>query len=565
MKKTLVLLVTLLAVSAFITLPVSAQKGDIYWGNAVPKNWNGKWDEKLRTASEKANFAHTATNQDILEYFAMLKWNSENVYIFNMFTSDRGRNCPVLVMSNPRVTNANEAKESGKTVVYLQGGIHPSECEGKEAILMLIRDILFGNKKYLLDNLIIICCPNFNVDGNETRSVSGKLPKLTGTRSNAKGYDLNRDAIKVETVNMQGAYRNLFNRWDPTIIHDTHRMGSPRHGYAIAYAGSNVATAHQEPRDYVTYKIFPEVRKGARDNGKIEIGYHCGLDNNWPPTKFTHDGAIWSTEGKFMVSGYGLRNRMGILVETPGHESFERMVYCQYVYMDELLKYCYKHGKEMVEICKKADEDIVETIKNKASSGLLKNWVAGKYVSDGKYDILAYEKLEREEVKGTSLQRTDPEAYKNPPQLIPNVDLITKPVGTKEATVPRGYLIPAELEFIVEKLRIHNIQVKTLDKPVKVSGEEFVIDKLSHVRRGMGYNMTRLEGAFVKSKSKEFPAGTFMIDMAQPLANVAFYCLEPEVGDGFVGWNILDDYLKSIGAEKRSIVYPIYKYLKIIE
>lgn len=554
----------LLIILFFLSLSVVAQN-KILWGNAVPKNWNGKWPAKFQTASEKADFEHTANNQDILEYFAMLKWNSENVHIFNMFTSDRGRNCPVLVMSNPRITNPREAKESGKTVVYLQGGIHPGECEGKEALLILIRDILFGKKKYLLDELIIMVCPNFNLDGNETRSVGNKLPKLSGTRRNATGHDVNRDAMKLETVNMQGAYKTVFNTWDPVLIFDTHRMGRPRHGYAIVHAGSNVATASQEPRDYVTYKIFPEIINGARKNGKIEVFYHAGLNREWPPTEFTHDNAIWSTEGKFMVSGYGLRNRMAILVETPGHESFERMIYSQYIYTDELLKYCYKHGKEMQEVCKKADEKVVKTIKEKASSGQLKNFVEGKYISEGKFEILAYENLPSEYIQGTSLRRTKSEVYSKPPQRVPNVDLITKPVGTKEALVPRAYIIPAELEFIVEKLRTHNIEVTKLDKAIKVSGEEFVIDKLYHVRAGMGYNMTRLDGAFVKSKLKEFPAGSYLLDMAQPLANVAFYCLEPEVGDGFVGWNILDDYLISIGAKKRSIVYPVYKYFTIIE
>ncbi len=559
MKKIIMLFLLALC----LVVSVNAQQDKIYWGNEVPDNWNGDWPEKYQTACEKAAFAHTATHQDILEYFAMLKWNSEQVHIFNMFTSSRGRTCPVLVMSNPRVTSPREAKASDKTVVYLQGGIHPGECEGKEAMLMLIRDILFGKKKYLLEKLIIIVCPNFNVEGNQTRSVGRKFPMLSGTRRNAEGYDINRDAIKVETINMQGAYKNLFNTWDPIIIHDTHRMGRVRHGYAIAYAGSNVATANKDVRDYVTYKIFPEVREGSRKNGNIEIGFHAGLDRKWPPTKFTHDNAIWSTEGKFMVSGYGLRNRMAILVETPGHESFERMVYCQYVYMEELLKYCFKHGKEMQDICRKADEEVVNNIKEKASSGKLKNYVEGKYVSEGKFNILAYKELKTEKVKGTSLTATSHEAYTKPPQLIPNVDLLTKPVGTKEATIPRGYIIPANLEFIAEKLKIHGLKVTKIKKPIKVSGEEFVIDKFYHVKRGMSYNMTRLDGGFYKSEIKEFPAGSYLVDMAQPLANVAFYCLEPEVGDGFVGWNIMDDYLKSIGVTKRSIVYPIYKYFEI--
>jgi len=237
---------------------VTVAQDDIYWGNNVPESWNGTWPDKYLTACEKSGFTHTANNQDILEYFAMLQWNSEYVHVFDMFTSDRGRNCPVLVMANPRISSAREAKESGKTVVYLQGGIHPGECEGKEALLMLIRDILFGEKTYLLDNLVILVCPNFNVDGNETRSVSRGLPMLSGTRQNAYAFDVNRDAIKLETTNMIGAYTRVFNTWDPVLIYDTHRMGSVRHGYPIVYAGSNVATAHQGPRDYVTYKIFPE-------------------------------------------------------------------------------------------------------------------------------------------------------------------------------------------------------------------------------------------------------------------------------------------------------------------
>ncbi|MCW4050072.1 MAG: hypothetical protein NWE89_10100 [Candidatus Bathyarchaeota archaeon] len=49
--------------------------------------------------------------------------------------------------------------------------------------------------------------------------------------------------------------------------------------------------------------------------------------------------------------------------------------------------------------------------------------------------------------------------------------------------------------------------------------------------------------------------------MAQPLANVAFYCLEPEVGDGLAGWNYMNGYLKSRGAPGNSVVYPVFKYL----
>ena len=546
-----------------LSIPVLAQEGKIYWGSEVPAGWNGNWPIELQTVVEKTNFQRTASNADILEFISTLKWKSEHVHVFNMFISDRGRACPVVVLANPRVTSPRQLKDSEKTVVYLQGGIHPGECEGKEALLMLMRDILFGEKKHLLDSLVILCCPNFNVDGGETLTVADGLPKLSGTRQNALGYDVNRDAIKVETTNMLGAYR-VFNTWDPTIILDTHRMGGARHGYAIVYAASNVPTAHPDPRGYVTHQIFPALQKAARENGGIEIHFHAGLDRGWPPTVFSHDNAIWSVEGKFMVSGYGLRNRMSILVETPGYTSFERKIYAQYVFASELLEYSASFGKEMQDICRKADEEIVDRVLKKAESGELKNFVDGQYESYGKFDILAYEKLESTYIPGTSVRMRGLRVYNEEPVLVSGVELVTKPVGTRQATVPRGYLLPADLEFIVEKLRIHNIRVDVLDKPVTVSGEEYIIDKLEPIRQG-GYAMTRFQGGFFKSAKKEFPAGTFKVDMAQPLGNMAFYCLEPEVGDGFVGWNLLNDYLKTLGVEQHSVVYPVYKYLKIIE
>jgi hypothetical protein len=113
-------------------------------------------------------------------------------------------------------------------------------------------------------------------------------------------------------------------------------------------------------------------------------------------------------------------------------------------------------------------------------------------------------------------------------------------------------------------LRIHSIEVNVLDKPIAASGEEFIIDKILSVKKG-GYDMTRLEGGFFSSARKEFPAGTFQVDLAQPLANMAFYCLEPEVGDGFVGWNLMNEYLYSLGVKEHSVVYPVYKYLRILE
>jgi len=578
MKKIVFLIILCVLCSYLVAFRYDGEK-KIYWGNEVPDGWNGNWPSEFLTVPEKTNYKKTTSSYQIHEFINTLKWRSENMHVEKMFISDQKKVCPVVVMANPRINSPKEAKASGKPVIYLQGNIHPVEPEGKEALLMLMRDVLLGDKKYLLDNQIVVCCPNFNVDGNdiwsgENWNAIGGSPRLMGIGSNALGYNLNRDAIKLESTDVKGLYTNVFNRWDPTIIFDTHTMGVVNHGYAIAYATSILPTAHPSPRGYVTHKVFPAVRQAAKEKWGLEIFTHAGFDpggwhggfdqRNWPPKVWSHAGGAWTIEGKFIVSAYGLRNRMSIIVETPAQPKFEKRIYSTYAYAHELLEYTNVHGKEMMHICQEADEDIVNKILTQAESGELKNYVDGKYESWGKIDVLAYPPGKSRYIPGTSILQRGTNILEGPPIVFHDVEHMTKTVGTKEATFPRGYLIPADLGHIVEKLRLHNIKVNVLDKPIKVTGEEFVIDKLVRIRK-RGYNMTELEGGFFKSKGKEFPAGTFKIDLAQPFANIAFYCLEPEVGDGFVGWNLFNDYLTSLGVEKNSVVYPIFKYLKIIE
>jgi hypothetical protein len=132
-------------------------------------------------------------------------------------------------------------------------------------------------------------------------------------------------------------------------------------------------------------------------------------------------------------------------------------------------------------------------------------------------------------------------------------------VGTKDASVPRGYLIPAGMVELVAKLRAHNVKVQVLDAPMRAIGEEFVVDRMTKPRVG-GFEMTRLEGGFFGPTTRDFPAGTCFVDMAQPMANAAFYYLEPQAADGFVGWGMLDEALRSLGADKHPVVYPIFKF-----
>jgi hypothetical protein len=553
-------IIVIMAVALVLGGGSLAQQRKIYWADEVPKGWNGKWPAKFLTVPEKTNFTRTTSTLALHELIDTFKWSSERMHVFPIFTSALRKVAPAVVLANPRVTSPDQAKASGKAVIYLQGNIHPPESEATEALLMVMRDILLGSRRSLLDNQVLVFCPIFNVDGTDTFTTQDGTPHITGVRANAGGFDLNRDGVKLETLEVNALYQNVFNRWDPVLLFDGHLMGRVKHGYANVYATSTVPAAHPGPRAYVWDTLFPAVREAVRNEFGLETFTHCLFDESrWPPTEWSHDRAIWSVEAKFVVSDYGLRNRMAVLTETPGHPTFERRIYAQYAYITALLEHTNAHAREMMKVCRDADEDTVAKVKAQAESGALRNWVEGKYESWGQIDLLAYRANDTAYLPGTSVRGTAPGSASGPPEVIHGVEHLTKPVGTKDAAVPRAYVIPAELKAIVEKLRAHNIRVQALDKPMKAIGEEFVVDRVVKARRG-GYEMTTLEGGFYGPSTRDFPAGSFFVDMAQPMANAAFYYLEPRAADGFVGWGLLDESLRAMGADRHPVVYPIFKF-----
>ena len=552
-------LIASLLASLLLTLPASAQR--IYWGDSVPSNWRAEWPQELLTVAERSGFTRTVSSLQLHEYINTLKWRSDRLHVLSMFTSPRGKVAPAIVLANPRVTTPQQARASGKPVVFLMGNIHPPEPEATEALLLVARDILLGSRKPLLDNQIVIIAPIFNVDGTDTfvtqdGSLGSVTPHILGVRENSGGLDLNRDAVKLETVEANGLYRSL-NAWDPILFLDGHLMSRVTHGYANTYGTTTVPASHPGPRDYMNDKLFPAVREATRRDFGLEVFTHALFTAGWPPTGWSHDRASWTVEAKFVVNDYGLRNRMAIITETPGQPTFEKRVYAQYAYITALLEYTNSHAKEMQAVVKAADDETVAKVLAGAESGQLRNWLDGEYRSRGKIDVFGYRENRAEFLPGTSVRGTRPGDAAGAPELLRGVDDLTMPVGTRDAWVPRGYLIPAEMRDIAAKLQAHNIRVTPLERAMRVEGEEFTIERMRKVNRG-GYEMTVLDGTFAP-KVREFPAGTFHVDMAQPMANAAFYYLEPQARDGFVGWSVMDAVLRASGAERGGVAYPVFK------
>jgi hypothetical protein len=516
--------------------------------------------EALYSRAERTNYAETSLNADVISFIKALDQASPLVSVETICTTTLGNPVHLVVISDPPVSSPEEARNAGKPVIYVQANIHAGEVEGKEASLQLMREIVLGQKKYLLENQVLLFCPNYNPDGNdklgETRPSQEGSPKLTGVRANGQGLDLNREGMKAEAVEMKGLLTGVFNRWDPALFMDLHTDNGSWHGYIVNVAPAFQTAAMPEPT-VKTYELLAETMKRVMTRSGLPIFWHgyLRMRPNEQPSFSAYDHLP-----RYIANYVGLRNRMGILCETFPHDHFEKRVLSNYYLVLSVLEYTNDHAGEIFGLIARADQQTVETII--AEAGTLQRGVRYQLAPEAETITMLLRQTEPMESSGgrPRLRPTGKLEY------LENIRHSNHFVPTLLATVPRTYLFPASLGHIAEKLLEHGIEVKRTDKSIRVSGDEFVISKFSqNQREGYGgHKVVTLEGKLNPVK-KNFPAGSYYVDLAQPKAWLAFYLLEPQSDDGLVYWNYFDEFLIKAGVEKKPVSYPVLKTNQVLE
>ncbi|MFM7836324.1 MAG: M14 family zinc carboxypeptidase, partial [Planctomycetaceae bacterium] len=128
-----------------------------------------------------------------------------------------------LVIADPPVGDWEQLRSGGdgRLVVMLLGNIHSGECDGKEALLMLARELALTSDHPWLKQAVFVLVPNYNADGNDQVSVENRPGQVgpvrgMGRRETSRGFDLNRDFVKLETAEGRALVR-LIDRWNPHL------------------------------------------------------------------------------------------------------------------------------------------------------------------------------------------------------------------------------------------------------------------------------------------------------------------------------------------------------------
>jgi len=483
--------------------------------------------EPPRTLAETSDYKATSRHTDVLDFCERLAKESPLVRLGTLGTSHEGRKLPLVIVADPPVATAAEALKSKKLVVFAMGNIHAGEVDGKEALLMLARDVATAKERPLLKDLVLVFAPIFNADGNE-KIDRGNRPDQdgpadgVGIRANAQGLDLNRDFVKLESPEVRALVR-FFNQWDPAIFIDCHTTDGSRHRYTITYEGGRSPAGDQRVVAQVRDILLPDAGRRLEK----ETGFRSYFYGH-----FSADRSRWETvepTPRYGIHYVGLRNRVAVLSESYSHAPYKDRVLASRAFVKSICEHAAENKDKLVKLLAEAREETTRAGKEpKATDKIV---LRSKPVPLGRpHQLLGFV----EEIKdGKRVSTGVPKEYE--------VQYLGGAEPALSVTRPYAYLIPspAALAAVVENLQRHGITVEELREDIELDVETYRIDKVSRTREFQKHQPVELD-ATVRKESRRVEAGTVLVHTGQPLGSLAASLLEPQSADGLATWNFFD-------------------------
>ena len=104
----------------------------------------------MQTRAERTHYTETSLHADVMAFYAGL--GDPRLHVATFGASPGGRELPLVVLSAHGIRTPAESRRRGLPVVLVICGIHAGEVEGKEAMMMMARDILAGPHAHLVEH-----------------------------------------------------------------------------------------------------------------------------------------------------------------------------------------------------------------------------------------------------------------------------------------------------------------------------------------------------------------------------------------------------------------------------
>lgn len=483
------------------------------------------------TRAESTAYQETSRHADVLAFIEALQARGDaRLHVEDFGATPEGRRLPLLVLSGGGHFTPEAAHAAGLPVVLVINGIHAGEVEGKEASLMLVRDLLAGEHGDLLERMTLVVVPLFNPDGNDRISTenrkleigkfSGQLgpPGGVGTRVNAAGINLNRDYMCQQAEEMRLLQANVAQRWDAHLTIDCHATNGSIHRFALTYdIPHTVESGRREPIDFMRDQLLPAVGAAVKREEGLDSFYYGnflrdegGNGTGW--ITYTH-------HPRFGGNYRGLTNRLDLLLETYAYIPFDERVLVTYAFLRETLVYVADHGQQIRELL--------------ASCRMPPQRIAVRY------------RLEAFPDREVEILTRDPYTLHGSP-VSARVPYIGRFVGEHVVDRPLAYAVP---ERVARHLQAHGLALDPAPAGTPLDVEVATIrgEVSSAGREILEANASPYLEADYAPQARVLPDGYRLVRTEQPRGAIAVYLCEAGSDDGLLACGLLDD--ARVGAE----------------
>ncbi len=511
-----------------------------------PADIPGFW----RTRAERTAWHQTADYDETMRFCRQIEGGTRWVKLLSYGTSGQGRDLPLLVVSKDRAFTPAAARATGKPVVLIVNGIHAGEIEGKDASLMLVRDLaVLRTRESLLDSCIVLVLPILSVDAHERRSPYNRInqngPDEMGWRFTPVGLNLNRDWMKLEAVEMRSLVANVYTQWWPDLLIDDHTTDGAdyRHDvtYGFQHGGGLAPSLAAWYRDAFVGRVVPRLAAmGHLPAPYLDFRRHAdpasGIDFGWMPPRFS--------------TGYApLQDRASILVETHMLKPYGGRVIATYDLLVAVLEELHAHPRALKQAVRDAEDSFV-ALARRGGPLVLTSHTTNRSVPFAFKGVVT--RWETSDITGAPLPH-----YTGAPwdTIIP---LYQETAPDLSVLLPAGWLVPREWDRAIDVLKEQGLVMRPLARAWRDSVDMVRALDWSAQEDGFeGHHPVTVKRIAVERQLRSFRPGDVWVPADQPRGALAANLLEAQAPDGLVYWNFFDTIFQRKEYGEDYVVEPL--------
>ena len=515
-----------------------------------PPEWDGASRVLLRDAGDRwaTDFERDPEHDfspdyaDTRAWFDRLDAASDLIRIEQFGVSPEGRPIYAVIASKD-----GAAFDPAKPILLAQAGIHPGEIDGKDAGMMLLRDIAFYGKSELLDRVNLILIPILSVDGHERSGPYSRPnqrgPRTQGWRNTATNQNLNRDYMKMDQAEMR-AVRGLILKYRPDLYVDIHVTDGMDYQYDVTfgYNGENgVWSRSPATARWLDDAFKPGVYAALEAQGHIPGELVFGVDDA-DPKKGLSDGGL----GERFSNGWGSAAHVPtILIENHSLKPHEQRVLGTYVFLEAAMRLLADRGGDL-----RAAVDADRALRPAEIPTNFEADPTPAYTRAFKgirYETYFSPASGREEIRW--LGQADPEVWSLP-------FYGSRPTLTLAR--PEAYWVPAHRPDVIERLRAHGIEMEVLDQPRTVTVQMLrLVDPQVSPRASEGHVPIRVTQVTPEDRDWTFPPGAVRVPTDQDLGDIAVLLLEPQSAESLFAWGLVPEVLGRVEYIEAYAIAPL--------